>query len=417
MSIYYVSNSGLDTNDGLTPETAWQSVAKVNESIAGGDEIRFRCGDTFYGRVQAKPGTPDKFTTFTSYGEGVKPVMSQYKLIKKGVWEKHDENIYKLDLTDTTKYGGNTKDIDTNAGFMMVDGKIKYRKMFLMEELQENWDFYCDDQYIYVYLDKSPDEAADDIKIACCINCMPFTSYMKVTNLVFTGTGAHGISGTSYGAYIADCEFHKIGGSRLGGVERRGRFNRTRYGNGVEAWSNSHDITVERCRFSDIYDVAITMQGNNVQINWENCFFRNNVIWNCTQAFEIWSRGEIPDRGFINCIFENNVCIDSGYCWGYEARPNKGCATHLLIYGLEIELCDVIVRNNVFSRAQIADHFVYDTYRAKAPVSYKIYDNLFLDVNGKPFALKGQCTDEELAEYEALIREKNDVYSIEEYLI
>ena len=81
MSIYYVSNSGLDTNDGLTPETAWQSVAKVNESIAGGDEIRFRCGDTFYGRVQAKPGTPDKFTTFTSYGEGVKPVMSQYKLI------------------------------------------------------------------------------------------------------------------------------------------------------------------------------------------------------------------------------------------------------------------------------------------------------------------------------------------------
>lgn len=415
MSIYYVSNSGLDTNDGLTPETAWQTIGKINEAVVGGDEVRFCCGDTFYGRI-ASPAGPDAEhpTIFTSYGEGKKPTISQFMLPKKGAWEKHDENIYKLDALDTSKFDGNHLNGNSNIGFIKVDGEFKFKKCFLMEELAEAWDFYCDDQYVYIYLDKSPDECSDDIKLAPNVRSMAFATNLKVTNIVFLGSGGHGISGVSKGAYIADCEFRELGGSRLGGLERNGKFNRTRYGNGVEAWSNSRNIIVERCKFSDIYDVAITMQGNLVETSWENCIFRNNIMWNCVQAFEIWSSGEKPETGFVNCYFENNVCIDSGYCWGYDARPNKQVSAPLLIYGLGCPLCEITVRGNILSRGREGIIFKSGGY-SQIPETYKIYDNVFLLEDGKALVQGGSFEDEAYVEYEKKLRENNNVYGIDKF--
>ena len=83
---YYVSNDGDDNNDGLTPETAWQSVAKVGqESMEGGilqfgDAVFFRRGDLFRS-FDDDPGT-NPFTcrmdgiTYSTYGEGAKPIIT-----------------------------------------------------------------------------------------------------------------------------------------------------------------------------------------------------------------------------------------------------------------------------------------------------------------------------------------------------
>jgi len=80
---YYVSADGNDDNDGLTPETAWQSVDKVGkESMEGGilqfgDAVFFRRGDLFRS-FDDDPGT-NPFTcrmdgiTCPAYGEGAKP--------------------------------------------------------------------------------------------------------------------------------------------------------------------------------------------------------------------------------------------------------------------------------------------------------------------------------------------------------
>ncbi len=418
MSIYYVAADGCDNSDGLTPETAWRTISKVNEAVSGGDEIRFRCGDTFYGSVNPPAGEdPEHPTMFCSYGSGNKPVISQYKTAKNdvSVWEKYDENIYKLDLTDISKFDGNITELDPNVGFMKISGKIYYRKCFHYEEISSQWDFYCDDRYVYVYSDKNPAEYSDDIKFACNIRCMRFTNNIKVTGIVFRGTGGHGINGVTVGAYISDCEFHEIGGSRLGGLERNGKFNTTRYGNGVECWSNSSNVTVENCKFSEIYDVAITMQGGNVVKNWENMYFVNNIMWNCTQCFEIWSSGKLADTGFVNCHFEKNICIDSGFCWGYEARPNKGVSTHLLIYGLECPLCDITVKNNVFSHARIATLYKSGGINM-IPKDYKIYDNIILCPEKQPIAAGGENIDEESVKaFEKMISENNSVYRTNSY--
>ena len=83
---YYVSADGDDNNDGLTPEAAWQSVAKVGqESMEGGilqsgDAVFFRRGDMFRS-FDYDPGT-NPFTcridgiTYSAYGEGAKPVIT-----------------------------------------------------------------------------------------------------------------------------------------------------------------------------------------------------------------------------------------------------------------------------------------------------------------------------------------------------
>ena len=372
-------------------------------------------GDTFYGRI-ATPAGPDKDhpTTFESYGEGDKPVISQYRTAKQGAWEKHEDGVYKLKLSDQDKINEEVAQLDTNVGFIKVSGEIKYRRRFRYEELADQWDFYCDDDYVYVKLDDCPCKYSDDIKIAVGLRMVAFADNMKVTGIVFCGGGAHGISGVSKGAYVSDCEFHELGGSRLGGLERNGKFNTTRYGNGVECWSNSYDITVENCKFSEIYDVAITMQGTNVVLNWNNIHFRNNLIFNCVQAFEIWSSGELPDTGFTNCSFENNVCLDSGFCWGYDARPNKGVTAHLLIYGLQCPLCDITIRNNTFSACRV--HTIFKSGGIpKFPEGYKIYDNTIIRIAGQSIINPDGATDEELAAFEKKIADNNQVFNMVTY--
>ena len=416
MSIYYVSAQGCDTNDGLSPESAWQTIGKMMESVSGGDTIKLRCGDTFYGNIHLPTGiSEDEPTVLTSYGEGEKPTVSQYKMPVHGAWERHIDGVWKLDLTDTSKFTGNTKDIDTNVGFMKVNGEYKYRKRFHLADLAYPWDFYCDDQYVYVLSNTRPDEITDDVKIACNIRCISMSSNLKVENIICRGAGAHGISGTSVNCHISNCEFHELGGSRLGGIERRGRFNTVRYGNGVEFWSNSTNGSVENCRFSEIYDVAITIQGNRVVRNWDNMIFRNNVIWNCTQGFEIWASTELDEPvGITNSYLENNVVVDCGYCWGYEARPNKGCSSHLMIYNIGVPLCDITIRNNVFTRAQTS--FMYKSGKVTSfPKDCKIYDNVIVRHEGQELGNRAACTYEENMVFEEMILSQNQVFNTPKY--
>lgn len=49
---YYVANAGNDSHNGLSPATAWQTLAKVNGfTFASGDAVLFNGGDTFSGTL------------------------------------------------------------------------------------------------------------------------------------------------------------------------------------------------------------------------------------------------------------------------------------------------------------------------------------------------------------------------------
>lgn len=410
MAVYYAAENGHDSNGGTSPEAPLRGIAVVNAVLRGGDTVKFRRGDTFYGKILPPPPSEAGPTVYTSYGEGKKPVISQYKTALPSAWEKEAEGLWKLDLTDTEKFTGNVTETDVNAGFLKIAGRIYPRKKYSPAGLEKQWDFFCGDRYIYVKSEKDPAEISDDIRIACNIGCMRFADGIEVCGLSFTGSGGHGISGTVRGAKISGCEFHELGGSELKGYPVPG----TRYGNGVECWSDSSDVTVENCRFSGIYDVALTMQGNKVRTGWENMAFRNNVMWNNQQCFEIWSDGGLAGTGFKNCVFENNVCLGSGYCWGYDVRPNRDCSSHLLVYGLGCPLCGVTVRNNVFSGARKAALYKSGGPAAMPP-DYEIYGNTFILGPGEDLVYSPKGADGAYDRYCAMLEEKNEVYRPENH--
>jgi len=75
---YYVSNTGLDTNNGISSSTPWQTISKVNSfTFASGDSILFNKGDTFYGNLII----PRSSLTISSYGSGEKPIISGFQTI------------------------------------------------------------------------------------------------------------------------------------------------------------------------------------------------------------------------------------------------------------------------------------------------------------------------------------------------
>ena len=216
MATYYISTSGCDKNDGLTPDTAWQTVKKMNDSVKCGDTVCLKCGDTFFGQIRAPKGNNTETpTVYTSYGEGTKPTVSQYKTARNDAWEDCGNGIWRIDLTDVTKFDGNVTELDTNVGFIKVDGAIKPCKYFEIEKLENQWDFYNDKQYVYLKSQENPAVLADDIKFACNIICMPFADHILVENIIFIGSGSHGISGKVNNASVRNCEFHELGGSEL----------------------------------------------------------------------------------------------------------------------------------------------------------------------------------------------------------
>jgi uncharacterized repeat protein (TIGR01451 family) len=99
---YYVSSSeGDDNNDGLSPDTPFATVSKVNGlNLQAGDSVLFKCGDTWRADplIITQSGSDSQPITFGAYPEGCvgKPVLSGAQPISG--WSWHSSGIYVADL-------------------------------------------------------------------------------------------------------------------------------------------------------------------------------------------------------------------------------------------------------------------------------------------------------------------------------
>ncbi|MEO5890882.1 MAG: right-handed parallel beta-helix repeat-containing protein [Ferruginibacter sp.] len=94
---FYVSSSGFDTNDGLTPARAWKSIEKVNGSfrmMGRGDQVLFKTGDIFYGTLLPTVSG----VTFGAYGKGAKPIITGLSNISS--WIPAGKNIWEAIVPD-----------------------------------------------------------------------------------------------------------------------------------------------------------------------------------------------------------------------------------------------------------------------------------------------------------------------------
>ncbi len=138
---FYVSADGDDNNDGLTPETAWRTIGKVNKeagwdengAVQAGDIVFFRRGDTF--RLTAENGgtmMPSRDgITFSAYGEGEKPIITYSSENGSGAekWELayEDESGIKIwkyyrDMSDVSMIVCNDGEVITSRVYEWWNG-------------------------------------------------------------------------------------------------------------------------------------------------------------------------------------------------------------------------------------------------------------------------------------------------------
>lgn len=110
MAIYYIKNSGNDTNTGLSDAQAWSFTKLATFVPANGDSILFNRGESFYGTLTlAKSASVGVPVTYGAYGTGALPVITSLKTLTG--WTNHSGNIWKV-----------STGIPANCGVVTIDG-------------------------------------------------------------------------------------------------------------------------------------------------------------------------------------------------------------------------------------------------------------------------------------------------------
>jgi hypothetical protein len=97
--------SGNDMNDGLSPETAWRTLSKVNSKVfESGDRLLLRSGTRFEGCLNPKgSGTADHPIVIDRYGTGAKPAIDGAGLVNAALLLQNVEfwEVSNLEITNT----------------------------------------------------------------------------------------------------------------------------------------------------------------------------------------------------------------------------------------------------------------------------------------------------------------------------
>jgi len=93
-TIYYVSNSGIDTNSGTSPSNSWKTISKVNaQTFKAGDAILFNRRDTWHETLTVSTsGSAGSPITYGAYGTGEKPIIDGFTTITG--WTSEGNGIY-----------------------------------------------------------------------------------------------------------------------------------------------------------------------------------------------------------------------------------------------------------------------------------------------------------------------------------
>ncbi len=122
---YYISPSGNDQHSGLSPENAWQTVAKVNRiAFHPGDRILFEGGEIFQGPINLDihdGGTPANPMVIGSYPETGEKEAAIFAGVGRGI---DVFNTSGLRIT-RLKIVGSGPDLNTQSGILLLSSKDK----------------------------------------------------------------------------------------------------------------------------------------------------------------------------------------------------------------------------------------------------------------------------------------------------
>ena len=374
---YYVSNDGSDANNGLSPQTAWATLQKVNTAqLSRGDGVYFERGGTWRGQLWAQEGV-----VYSAYGEGAKPNIfaspengadaGKWSLLEgtDNIWVYHvnmmDCGI--LVFNDGESWGtkvvpaymeGYLSTINEEQPFD-VKRELTEDLMFFSEAnsiLYDGAPFrytvmdWCDHgEYpenvagaLYLRCDAgNPGEVFDSIEFAVRENIILSANDAVFHNLCLRYTGAHGIFGVSMRYDVSFCEIGWVGGSPQ--YYRYDDGEPVIFGNGVECDGSYDHFSVTDCYIHQCYDAGVSNQDPSEPpevLGHEETEFADIIQKNITYARNVFDYVDMPVEIFFtleddvgygrhrmeNVLIEDNYFLYTGYGWYMGAKGGGGSA-------------------------------------------------------------------------------------------
>ena len=358
---YYISPNGDDKNDGLSPETAWGSLKKLQtmataKLLEPGDTVRFERGGTYKGILVCRPGV-----TYSAYGTGAKPVLSgsSKNYASEELWEETDvKDVYRL--TDTMYNAGimvfDYTGIVGNYNELVGDMRLKGLNGFnTYKDLYEDLTFYSDLSENTVYLcskEGNPGKRFKTIDIGTVANLIQPADDVTIDNLTCRFVGAHGVgAGTIKNVTVQNCTFDYLGGSVLAGF---GGGNITRYGNAIQLYGGCEGWYVYNNWCYQIYDTGITHQYNSYDskgsCRMDDVRYSGNVVELCHWSIEYYNPDYTGTTHTMNNVYiADNICRLNGYGWG--SRIRRGSANLVQSVGIPDTASNILMENNIYDRS------------------------------------------------------------------
>ncbi len=422
---YYVSNAGDDANDGLTPETAWKTLAKVSSfKLNEGDGVLFKRGDLFRGYVETCPGA-----TYAAYGEGDKPKFYGWDraLDDPALWEEVDKehHIWKwgekiLDAGTLVFNDGEAHSIklipsyingkfvcrdDESKDFVMADEMIRDLDIYwhfedkLTTRPSKGQDFPIPDcgggmGDLYLRCDKgNPAKVFSTIEAVAKRHmfCVYSNNNVTIDNVCIKYIGQHAVGAGGEcvkGLKVTNCEIGWIGGSiqHYFGTDPNypegGRGTVTRFGNAIEIYGGCDDYIAANNYIYQSYDAGITHQITTSGRHFEmkNVLYKDNLIEYCVYGIEYFLE---MNKGDTESFMENiemcgNIIRHSGYGWGQQ-RHNTHTPAHIKGWSYTNVARNYTVHDNIFDRA---GYRMLHLVAKKDEYCPKMHDNTYIQHEG-----------------------------------
>ena len=376
---YYVSNTGNDNSNGLSPETAWATLGKVEKAkLQYGDAVFFERGGVWQGHLFMQYGV-----TYSAYGEGEKPIITGSPLdaAQPEKWTLHAETA---DGGKIWKYAEETED----CGVILLNGgEVIARKSYpvwngneyinhdaepyIMEEelydlmffsaldlrgvaVEENIEGNGMKGSLYLRCDAgNPGEVYEKIELAL----VPMGSaddgkgWNTVDNIHFRCYAVSGLCGRLQTVF-QNCEIDWCGG----GIKYY-RADQTVCISGGGMLLFGVDLTARNNYIHDCENkgIAIVINGGEHDDSERmNILAEGNIVERCGSSVYLWTGLFGPDAEwkYENIRFHNNYFVNGAYGWRQRNMPA------LLEYGDQLinfndilATGEILFENNLFYRA------------------------------------------------------------------
>lgn len=296
---YYVSNTGNDSNSGLTAALAWKTLTKVNAAtFVAGDQILFQKGDTFYGSFTIKQsGTVANPITFGAYGTGANPIITGFTSVTEwtnlggNIWESTNSVSTLSDCNMVTING-----VNTAMGRYPNTGYLTYQSYSTNTSITSN------------SLSGTPNWTGAEVVIRkerWIINRYPITSQSGGT-LTYSGGGYY-VGKNNYGFFIQN---------DLRTLDQQNEWYYNPTTKKIQVYSTSIPTDVKVATINTLITMlyrsyimfeGISFNGANLSaINIGSC--RNASITNCSIDFcynGIY--GQDYGQSSVNFVFQNSI--------------------------------------------------------------------------------------------------------------